>query len=71
MLSAWSILNKVADRTDARFSDTVLIVCPNVTHGKTCLECRLCAIPDRVAAIGFPSHGTRKRLVDSMIAGAS
>ncbi len=31
MLAAWSILNKVADRTDARFSDTVLIVCPNVT----------------------------------------
>lgn len=31
MLSAWSILNKVADRKDARFSDTVLMVCPNVT----------------------------------------
>jgi type III restriction enzyme len=31
MISAWSILNKVADRGDARFSDTVLMVCPNVT----------------------------------------
>jgi type III restriction enzyme len=31
MLAAWSILNKVSDRSDARFSDTVLIVCPNVT----------------------------------------
>jgi type III restriction enzyme len=31
MLAAWSILNKVADRGDARFSDTVLIACPNVT----------------------------------------
>ena len=31
MLAAWSILNKVADRGDARFSDTVLVVCPNVT----------------------------------------
>lgn len=31
MLAAWSILNKVNDRGDARFSDTVLIVCPNVT----------------------------------------
>lgn len=31
MIAAWSILNKVADRGDARFSDTVLIVCPNVT----------------------------------------
>ncbi|MFY9345990.1 MAG: type III restriction endonuclease subunit R [Planctomycetota bacterium] len=31
MLAAWSILNKIADRGDARFSDTVLAVCPNVT----------------------------------------
>ncbi len=31
MLAAWSILNKVADRTDKRFSDVVLILCPNVT----------------------------------------
>lgn len=31
MLGAWSILNKVTDRSDARFSDVVLIVCPNIT----------------------------------------
>jgi type III restriction enzyme len=31
MIAAWSILNKVNDRSDARFSDAVLIVCPNVT----------------------------------------
>ncbi|MDN5941867.1 MAG: DEAD/DEAH box helicase family protein [Nitrospira sp.] len=31
MLAAWSILNKINDRSDARFSDVVLIVCPNVT----------------------------------------
>lgn len=31
MLAAWSILNKVNDRSDARFSDVVLAVCPNVT----------------------------------------
>lgn len=31
MMIAWSILNKVADRTDKRFSDTVLVLCPNVT----------------------------------------
>jgi type III restriction enzyme len=31
MLAAWSILNKVNDCSDARFSDVVLIVCPNVT----------------------------------------
>ena len=31
MLGAWSILNKVASRGDARYSDVVLVVCPNVT----------------------------------------
>ncbi|TLD43375.1 MAG: Type III restriction-modification enzyme, helicase subunit [Candidatus Jettenia ecosi] len=31
MLAAWSILNKVDDRSDGRFSDVVLVVCPNVT----------------------------------------
>ena len=31
MLAAWSILNKVANRRDARFSDIVVAVCPNVT----------------------------------------
>jgi type III restriction enzyme len=31
MLAAWSILNKVNSRNDARFSDVVLVVCPNVT----------------------------------------
>jgi type III restriction enzyme len=31
MLIAWSILNKVTSRGDARFSDVVLVVCPNLT----------------------------------------
>jgi type III restriction enzyme len=31
MLAAWSVLNKIADRSNARFSDTVLVICPNVT----------------------------------------
>ena len=31
MLAAWSILNKVQDRSNARYSDVVLVVCPNVT----------------------------------------
>lgn len=31
MITAWSILNKVNSRSDGRFSDVVLIVCPNVT----------------------------------------
>jgi type III restriction enzyme len=31
MMAAWSILNRMAAPTDDRFSDTILIVCPNVT----------------------------------------
>lgn len=31
MLATWSILNKVHNRSDGRFSDTILVVCPNVT----------------------------------------
>lgn len=31
MLIAWSVLNKINDRSDGRFSDSVLVVCPNVT----------------------------------------
>jgi type III restriction enzyme len=31
MLIAWSILNKVTARGDPRFSDVVLVVCPNLT----------------------------------------
>lgn len=31
MLAAWSILNKVNDRADGRFSDVVMIVTPNIT----------------------------------------
>jgi len=31
MVAAWSILNKMSSRGDNRFSDTVLVVCPNVT----------------------------------------
>ena len=31
MVAAWSILNKISSKVDNRFSETVLIVCPNVT----------------------------------------
>ena len=31
MLAAWSILNKVANRGNASYSDVALVVCPNVT----------------------------------------
>jgi type III restriction enzyme len=38
MLAAWSILNKVNDRSDGRFSDVVLVVVPNVTIRDRCHE---------------------------------
>ncbi len=31
LVAAWSILNKVNDKSDSRFSDVVLVVCPNIT----------------------------------------
>lgn len=31
MLAAWSVLNKVNNKQDPRFSDAVLVICPNVT----------------------------------------
>jgi type III restriction enzyme len=31
MLAAWSILNKISDRSNTKFSDIILIICPNVT----------------------------------------
>jgi type III restriction enzyme len=31
MLAAWSILNKVADRSNKTYSDVVLVLCPNIT----------------------------------------
>jgi type III restriction enzyme len=31
MLAAWSILNKLNNRSDGRFSEVVVVVCPNVT----------------------------------------
>ncbi|MBM3508216.1 MAG: type III restriction endonuclease subunit R, partial [Alphaproteobacteria bacterium] len=59
MLAAWSILNKVANRGDARFSDTVLVVCPNVTirnrlqeidprHGEASLYRSRDLVPERL-----------------------
>jgi type III restriction enzyme len=31
LTASWSVLNKVNNRNDGRFSDVVLVVCPNVT----------------------------------------
>lgn len=46
LLAAWSGLNKVANRQDTRFTDQVLVVCPNLT------------VRDRLSGIGGldPKH---------------
>jgi len=31
LVAAWSILNKVNDRSDSRFSDLIFVVCPSIT----------------------------------------
>lgn len=57
LLAAWTILNKAQNRGDARFSDVVLIVCPNVTirdrlreldpaGGETSLYCTRDLVPE-------------------------
>lgn len=37
-----------------------IVVCPAVTQGLTCLECKLCARANRTTIIGFPAHGAGK-----------
>ena len=44
MLAAWSVLNKVNNKGDQRFSDSILVVCPNVT------------IRDRLAELNPQKH---------------
>ncbi|HEX5387741.1 MAG TPA: hypothetical protein VFW66_13640, partial [Gemmatimonadales bacterium] len=38
MAAAWSILNKVQDKSNATYSDVVLVVCPNITIRDRLLE---------------------------------
>ena len=57
MLAAWSILNKVNDRGDARFSDVVLVVCPNVTIRERLAELD----PNRGRGVDLPHARPRAR----------
>ena len=43
-----------------------ITVCPSVTTGKTCVECKLCAIPNRKTIIGFPCHGSGKKRAEEV-----
>lgn len=44
-----------------------VVVCPNETHGLTCAECQLCAVPDRKSVIAFRAHGQSKSLVSDIV----
>jgi type III restriction enzyme len=52
MLAAWSILNKVTNRQDARFSEAILIVGPNLT------------VKERLAVLSPQSAGNYYELFD-------
>jgi hypothetical protein len=42
----------------------LVTVCPAVTRkGVTCKSCKLCAVENRAAIVGFPAHGTHKKVV--------
>lgn len=44
-----------------------VVVCPNQTDGLTCLECKLCAKPQRKAIVGFRAHGCSKQQVTELV----
>lgn len=44
-----------------------VVMCPNETHGLTCIECRLCAHPGRKAVVGFRAHGKAKQMVSQLV----
>jgi hypothetical protein len=45
-----------------------ILVCPNVSLGKTCAKCKLCAMPKREVIIGFPCHGSGKKRAEEVLA---
>jgi len=49
-----------------------VVVCPaTVRDDVSCATCKLCAVVDRLAIVGFPAHGTSKRKAESVaMAGA-
>lgn len=43
----------------------LVVICPAVTHGVTCKDCRLCAWAEREVIIGFPAHGFARGKIKS------
>lgn len=46
-----------------------ILVCLNVTHHLTCLQCKLCQVATRKTIIGFPAHGTGWRKAQNVFFG--
>jgi len=44
-----------------------VVVCLAQTQGITCLDCKLCAHPERVGIVGFRAHGQASALVTSLV----
>lgn len=45
-----------------------VVICPNVTHGVQCVDCKLCQVASRKVIIAFPAHGQSKKKVDLALA---
>ena len=44
-----------------------VVICPNVTNGVQCKDCKLCQRANRSVVIGFPAHGSRKNTVNAAL----
>jgi hypothetical protein len=45
----------------------LVVKCRHVAEGMQCFDCQLCQHPGRAVIIGFPAHGSRRRLVDAVV----
>ena len=46
-------------------SGRLIAICPAQVKDTTCLDCQLCAKPNRAVIVGFRAHGTRKKITDA------
>jgi hypothetical protein len=64
-----TILPTTADKRTKTPKGRHVVVCPAVvSDDAACSTCALCQIRDRKFIIGFPAHGTKKKVVDRVFA---
>lgn len=44
-----------------------VVLCPAESHGLSCIDCQLCAQPQRKAIVGFRAHGQWKSRIDGRL----